>query len=144
MQTLRTTILTSYKNRALLHGSVIAGVGVAIIFLFYFIAPLHSLGIWAYLVGLILIAIGLIPYRKLSHLELHPHILEMNAESLIYTRRGKEPMVIARKDITDITFFEKKNSYGIVLTLRSKGKNITLRYFSRRSFERLLSFVTVE
>jgi hypothetical protein len=105
---------------------------------------LAATGIWAYLLGLALIAIGLIPYRKLSQLELFPNVLEVHPESLVFMKRGKEPLVIPRDEISTLSFFESKSRYGILLTMRSPSRNITLQYFNRRSFERLQTALSFE
>lgn len=121
-------------------------------------------GIPIFVAGMVLIAVGLIPYRRLAKLELKPHTLSYDGETLLFAKEGKPLFKISEKEIKDIRYVEKKNLYGIAIWLhrpviekvkvlqphfnfaafaaesaeRFEGCDLFLPYFSEKNFKCLL------
>lgn len=70
-----------------------------------------------FLISLILIAIGLRPYRLLQQLETKPHELIYDGQKYIFAKRGKPLLEIAEKNISRMEYFEEERAYGIAIDL---------------------------
>lgn len=75
-------------------------------------------GIPIFITGLALIAIGLLPYRRLLRLQLKPHEIHDEGEYLIFLQQGKPLFKICKKNIQKIAFLKKENIYGLGVWLK--------------------------
>lgn len=113
---MKSVIKDKLLRKALFKGTVIALCGLSFIF---FAAIKGVLSLLILSVGLILITIGLFPYKKLSKLQLEPHKLENDGEHLIFIKSGGKPLFkIDLKSIEKIEYVEKKGFYGLGVLLK--------------------------
>jgi hypothetical protein len=169
---LRTSINSSLKRSVLLRGTILAVLGAVVILAGGFISKgvLNVWGLPLYFVGIGLIAIGLIPQRKLQLLENNPNEIHIDHE-LIFTFRtkGKPVFSIPLASIRKIEFMERDTIYVLALwfvqppihniilfnsainlkNLHADSKkkfscDLFLAYFSKRSLQKLFDFVEVE
>lgn len=118
--------------------------------------------------GLFFIAIGLLPYRKLSKLQLKPHEIHFDNDTLIFLKEGKPLFKIASLSIEKMSYLEREHLYGVgiwlkkpmeqkIKVLQSKfnfaafmrdsmqrfgGCDLFLPFFSKHTFEELKNHVT--
>ncbi len=130
---LHTTIKKELLKKNLFRGSLIAISGLVIIWLSYFLLP-SSKSSLLWVIGALFIAYGLIPYKRISQLQIHPHTLEISSEGVLYSQKNKH-LFIPWAEVTSAHFIETGSWYGICLVL--KEEKYMLPYFSRRSFDRL-------
>lgn len=112
------------KKSFLIRGMILGFCGTALLLGMGVFASVDILSVWgipSFLGGIFLIGFGLIPYRKLTRLETHPHqiILDENAFTFISTY-GNEVRVLY-STIKKITFVETKRRYGLRLELEGKS-----------------------
>jgi hypothetical protein len=169
---LRTSISSSLKRSVLLRGTILAALGGLVILSGGFISKgiLHIWGLPLYFVGIGLIAIGLIPLRKLQLIENTPNEIHINHELILSFRtKGKLIFSIPLASIRKIQFIDRYHVYGLALWFiqppvhniilfnssiklenlytESKTKyncDLFLAYFSKRSLQELFNFVEVE
>ena len=171
--TLRSTVLPSVMHRLLWRGSCFAIAGAACLLIPGILMPPLLMGVWGlptFILGMGLIAWGLIPYRRLRSLEENPYRLILVGETaLTFTSKGKPLFTTPRKSIEEIRYFEKENTYGIALWLKSPlpeklqvenesfdlngfrerskkvhGCDLFLPYFSQRSFTTLEDWLMMD
>ncbi len=123
-------VQSKVKNRLLLRGMILGGVGVFILFVFGVWAPLAFLSIWGlpiFSLGIFLIGWGLIPYKKFIRLETHPHKIFLEDKQLIFVSNKGGEWIIPYSEIRKITYFESKTKYG--LRLETKESRVVFPYF---------------
>lgn len=147
-------------------GGWMAAIGALLIIFGGTLLPVEALNIWGmpiFFVGLVLIAIGWLPYRTLQRLELNPHELQYDGEMLLFSKRGKPLFKIPEKSIGKLAYLEKGSIYGIAIWLKRpieekvrvlqpgfnfsglmkdsaaqyEGSDIFLPYFTKRSIKAL-------
>lgn len=169
---LRSCIRSSLKRSVLLRGTILAAVGGILILAGGFISK-GVLSVWGlplYFVGIGLIAIGLIPQRKLQMLENTPNEIHVDREFTLTFRSKNKPLFsIPLASIKKIEYVERDHLYGLAiwflqppthkiilfnptfnlknLHLESKKKfncDLFLAYFSKHSLQELFDFVDTE
>lgn len=138
--TLRSSIKPALMRHILMRGSCISGIGVIILLLSgAYLSPDH-LKIWGlpiFIAGIALITWGMLPYRRLRHLELHPYRITVDAEgSLQFSKDSKPIFTTPIEAIAQINYIEKKHLYGIEITLKDNRTQF-FPYFSPHSFHEL-------
>jgi len=121
---------TKVKNRLLFQGMTLGGAGVFILFVFGVWAPLTFLNAWGLLIfslGIFLIGWGLIPYKRFTRLETHPHTILLDDKRLIFVSNKGGKCIIPYSEIRKITYFESKTKYG--LRLETKKSRVIFPYF---------------
>ena len=88
-----------------------------------------------FFVSITLIAIGMIPYRRITRLESTPHILSIEDDTLDFKYLGKFSVLIPLREIKSISFFRKKQFFGLALTLHSL-KNVQSKNFAMRQYQK--------
>jgi hypothetical protein len=78
-----------------------------------------SLGFMIFSLSLLMITWGLMPYRKILHLERIPHKLEITQENLTFHMKQKSVFRIPLEEIKEVSFRENLKLYGICLTLKN-------------------------
>ncbi len=124
---LRSVIHSSVLENSLLKGSAIALIGVFLIFIsYYHLLPLSeawaNLFLWA---GFLLIAAGLIPYKKLSRLQINPDILYVDDDEAHLIRAKVTRLSIPIEQIVDVAYMDTHGVNGLLLQLE-KGHNISI------------------
>lgn len=161
----RSSIHSALKRYSLLKGSLIAAIGIIPLILAGTLIPAAQLAPWGmilFLFGIGMVALGLIPYRKLCRLELCPDELIIDADnSLTYLKQRKLLVTIPSENIDKISYIDDPYHYGIALTFNSpttkkiaihdvrmgrkhlrKGQNedLFLPYFSKRTYKELKEY----
>lgn len=131
---LYTSVSTALKRHVLLRGTCIAGSGITVLVLGGMFIAEPMLKYWGaplLIICGILVAGGLIPYRRLMRLELNPQVLAIeNGDELVYIVKGKKKLSIPLEEIHNMTFFERDQAYGIGVCLKSAGPR-NIKVFDR-------------
>lgn len=145
----------------LLRGALFSGSGAFIILLGGVLLPLSQLEIWGMPIlftGLLLVFVGMTPYRRLAKLEVNPYVLQIDSEKLSLNKENRPLFSLFLKHISSLEYIEKKNIYGIAFKIKRPIEesvqifdarfiaqalkegieaDLFLPYFSKRSFEEL-------
>lgn len=154
----RSSIKPRLMRHIILRGSIFAVMG-SLIFLyagiFMPVAILSAWGIPLLFIAGGLLAIGLLPYRRLSRLERKPDELAANESSLIFHHLGRPVMTIPVTSIKRMAYLDHGNKYGIGLWLKdplpekiiihdrrykpdaSFNADLFFSYFTERSYQEL-------
>jgi hypothetical protein len=133
------TIRPCLKRHLIQRSLLFACPGFFLIFYMGVFLPVSSLerwGIWGFISAFILISCGMIPYRRITRLELHPHSLSLGREGFYFHHTRKGEKFFSFQEIQTAYFIQKKGFYGIRLHLKEK-KSFLLPYFSETTFEAL-------
>lgn len=168
-QILRTSIQPKLMKRTLLFGFSLAFAGILILLLAGIYVSETEMSFWGFPLfglGMALIVIGLLPYRRLTRLELKPNLLTIvDEDCLEYRFKGKKVMTVPLKGIEEVIFIERGSHYGIGINLKDSmpekicvhqshfdmnafqeksrvkfGCDMFFPYFTQRSFDRLKLF----
>jgi hypothetical protein len=129
MITLRTTVSNELLHQALFKGTFFAAIGCFILIFASVALPVKVLAPWGWafiVLAVGLIAYGLIPYKKLSRLQLHPHKLILTEDTLTYQK--KEPILTL--PLISVERFEFTGD-GIGVILKSPPKE-PVRLFTKK------------
>jgi hypothetical protein len=133
---LRTSIKPELMRRVLFRGSFLGGFGVILMVASGAFLPVPVLSRWGmpiFLLSIGLIAVGMLPYRKLTRLEKNPdEIIISKDEQLVYLRKGKVVFTAPLSSINSCTYVDDESHYGIKITLK-EGQEYFLPYFSERA-----------
>lgn len=162
LEVVRTSIDKTLLRWVVLRGSLIAAAGLVLMLLGNGI-PASRLAGWGaaiILLSLALITLGLLPYRRLMRLQLHPNELTLSEEELLYTRKKAPPLWIGRSSIATIRWLRQGELYGIAITLHPPATkrvdlerevarwrrlldcDLFLPYFSKESCRQLENFLS--
>lgn len=159
------SISPEYYRKKMLQGTAIALCGVLVIVYFgSFVRPenLQYIGLPILFLGGFLIALGLIPLRRLSKLDRNPDEVAMTSKYFHYLQGGSPILTIPIREIELIRYEESSARYGITISLKQKsgggavvhakrfnlqrfikrsrrktGADLFFPFFARRSFSRL-------
>lgn len=153
--TFRSSIHSSLKRYVLLRGTVIASIGVGFLLSTGIFFPIVMLGKWGFLIwmaSLSFIALGLIPYRRLSRLETHPYELKIiNSSLCVLSLKGKTILSFPLQAVSKMEYLSDHHLYGIGIWLYSSSTfsdllkkpsrfsdcSLFLPYFSLNSFKQI-------
>jgi hypothetical protein len=150
---------------------VLGGSGALLLVLGGTIMPLEMISLWGipfFLIGLFFIAIGLLPYRQLTKLQLRPHEIHYDGDTFMFLKQGKPLFTIAAISIEKMSYLEREHLYGVGIWLkrpieqkvkvlqphfnfaafmsdsmqRFEGCDLFLPFFSERTFKELKSLFT--
>lgn len=108
-----------------------------------------------FLISLILITLGLRPYRVLAQLEIRPHEFSYDGSVYTFSQKGKPLFTLREEHIAEMKFVEKEQHYGIAIQLSGNveplkefdipafvadsrarmGYDLFLPYFTEKSFQ---------
>jgi len=160
------SIKPALMRASLIRGTSIALCGVLLLVYGGTFLDVEMLSIWGVpllLIGIGLIALGLIPYRKLCRFEKNPSELIIEERGFIQlVERGKLIYSIPIESIDQLDYYEQGNDYGICVTLKldaeqkvivhhgrfdaaayqkscrsTYGCDLYIPYFGRRAYTRL-------
>lgn len=120
------TIKPSLYRSVLFRGSCIGGAGALLLLLSGTFFPLSFLevgGIPLAFVSFSLIAIGLLPIRRLMRLSSQPDLLICQSSALFYHKKGKLVLQLPFSLITSLHFHQDGEQYGIGIKLSKIAKN---------------------
>lgn len=127
----RSSISSELKRNALFKGTLFTGIGMFILFLSGAFLHAESLRIWGFplfLVGGGLITYGMLPYRKLTRIEMNPYQLIHQPGQLILSRTGKDILSIPLSGISEIKFIKEVDVYGIGFVWNKKNTDKIVLY----------------
>ncbi len=141
-------------TRTLARGSVAAGIGIVIILIAGMELPPEQLSVWGIpilILGLALIALGLIPYRLLSRRRENPDELVVTEEGLTYFQMGKLTLTIPYDAVARVFHLNDPPAYGVLIELKEHPSEkvhvhtrdydvIRVRHKTRRRFDADLFF----
>lgn len=122
------TITHSTKKKILKRGVFLAAIGA----LFWIFG--HNF--FHFMIGALLMGVGMVPYRKITALEVKPSVItlvEDKGEKTLFYASGRKKILLPVSDIHKISYEDES-----ILVEAKKGKLI-FPYFSERSFQRLNS-----
>lgn len=115
-------IQNSFKQRKLLKGTLLALIGAGAMVCAGTGIGAEKLSQWGWLIysaGFGLIAWGLIPYRRLSSLEMQPHRLVINSSGdWLFSYKGKLLLGISGEALDRISYSQSAKNYGIKVHLK--------------------------
>ncbi|MBA3957825.1 MAG: hypothetical protein H0X51_05460 [Parachlamydiaceae bacterium] len=168
---LRSSIKPSVMRRTVLYGTVCAAIGAFILLYSALFLSVETLSTWGLLILVVsgtLISVGLLPYRKLTRLERHPHeLIAIEDQALQFYVRGQLVLTIPSISVQRYTYIVNGQDYGIAVHLkqplpeklvvhehsfkmrkfqeRSRKKyncDLFFPYFSERSYDELVASVS--
>lgn len=120
--TISSSVSTRLSKRTLFRGCLIAFFGIMILLATGSLLPIDFLQPWGgslFLVGIGLITFGLLPYRRLSKLQLNPNKLVLiNNDQAIYFQSGKKLFTFSLESIEKIKYLSRPNFYGVAIWLK--------------------------
>ncbi len=132
-RTFRSSIKPELLRSKLYYGTSLAFIGMLLWLYAGIFMPVEALKIWGLplaIIGITLITIGLLPYRKLKRLVDQPNQVIITTSSLTYLERQKVRKEILISDIKAISFFDEGSHYGIILKLDKE--DLLLPFFNAR------------
>jgi hypothetical protein len=132
--TLRTSVRPELKRTLLIRGMILAVIGLALLMVGGIFLPPETLKQWGFplfLVSILCIGGGLIPYKRVVKLESAPDSIVISDRGEIHYK-GKT----YRMDAVEKVEFYENRGYGIKMTLKT-SETVFLPYFSKRSCEEL-------
>lgn len=156
--TLRTQVRQTLLRKALLRGTLLGAVGVALLLFATFYHPSHTIrwGVAFVLVFILLVSMGLIPYRRLARLQTHPDELHLGVGSFTYIHRQTPFVTLSVEAVKDVRWIEVGELYGIgidideipgpaqpfaTLSRRRAGCDLFFAYFSETSFREFKEYL---
>ncbi len=109
------------KKNLLIRGIFLGFCGVGVFIgmgAFASVDTLSSWGIPSFLGGICLIGLGLIPYRKLTRLETHPHQIILDKTALTFHSTYGNEVTVLYCNIEKITPYETRWRYGLRIDLK--------------------------
>ena len=118
---LRSKIKSDLVRTALFRGSSLAITGALLIVYAGFALPVSVLSLWGFLwygVGMTLIAVGLIPYKRLTSLQIQPDELVVEANLIRYRSKNTPLFALNLNSIAEIGYIDDPKGYGIGVSLK--------------------------
>lgn len=120
---LRSHISTQLMTETLKRGFLLSLIGIlGLIYasVFLDVTALKTWGWIIYLVSLGLITVGMLPYRKLTRLQVNPRELRLTSEGeVLYLSKGQKLLMLPLKSIDQLEYIENGNHYGIAVRFKS-------------------------
>lgn len=167
--TLRSSLKPALKRATLYRGSLLACLGICLLLFGGISLTATTLARWGLLVmgaGLALITTGLLPYQRLTRLEIQPHELLLIPDTGVRFSQHRKPcFTIPWTSIEKTAYIDQPSHYGIAICLKhpipekvivhdpsfrfqqmlqkcrsSHSCDIFVPYFSKRSYEEMLDF----
>lgn len=124
--TIRTSIKSGLKRSLLIRGTVLAAIGMALLLYAGITISLPVLSQWGaaiWLISIFLIALGMIPYRRVVKIENNPNQIMITDDGLVhYHRHGRDVFTLPLDAIEEVRFLEDMGLYGIAVTLKESER----------------------
>ncbi len=148
-------VKSQLKKDILFRGSLLSILGIALWVITGAILPSPLLSTWGipiFFVGGSLIALGLVPYKRLTSLETHPFHLSLHADgTIILSRKGKVRCTITVDMIERVSFHEAPGVVGILVWFKAGvqgqpswkryGADLFLPYFGKHAYNTFVDIV---
>lgn len=122
MEVLRSSIKPQLMSSVLMKGTILSSLGGGALLYAGVYLPadiLQKWGLLIFLISLVLITAGLLPYRKLTRLEKHPNEIHLiGNKTFAYFIRGKPAFSISMQSIQKFILIDKGKDYGIGVILK--------------------------
>jgi len=170
---LRSAIKQEFFKHLLFRGTLLAGLGAALLLFSGALIPEEKLILWGipiFCLGFALITAGLLPYRQLKKLETAPNeIVIKDDDSFMFCHERKPTFSVPFASVEKMEYIKKGSIYGIGIFLKDNlekkliiynsgfdarkyqasckykyGCDLFLPYFSERSFEDLMDMQGLE
>ena len=157
---IRTSLTPDYLKKILVRGFCLSIIGSMLLIGASIFLPEPLLNKWGWLLyfsALILITIGLLPYRKLSKLQNKPNEIRLIDRTFQFWTKGKCLLSTSVSDINSLSYRDEnlpgieisfKKNYPFPQNLKSfqvvQGKEtqqLVFLYFSKRSFNELMNWL---
>ncbi len=118
----RSCVTPDLKKRVLFRGTLLATIGFLPILYCGTFMPVDQLKIWGLpvlLIGGAFVTVGLLPYRRLTLLEVEPYEIEVEGDiRLHFGKSGKKLLSIQRVSIECLEWVDDGKIYGIGVKLK--------------------------
>lgn len=140
MVILRSSINATLKGTTLKKGAsfTLFGGSLFLITAFMPLSILTTYGLPLFIVSCLLIAQGLVPYRRLLLEEIHPNEIHFDGHELYFLKKKNPLFKLKKEDIETINFIENKKGYGISLQIKKPLDKQVVVLTSKRRFMRYL------
>ena len=118
------TVRPELKKRVLLYGTAYAALGALLVLISGLFLPpfwMQYFGFPLLIIGILVIAWGLMPYKRVTRLETQPHELVVtDDQNLHYAVSGQHVLTVPLQAIERLSFCDENvDRYGIALDLKS-------------------------
>lgn len=141
---LRSSIKPALKRSLLFRGTLLATLGIALLIyagLTLSVATLEHWGLPIFGISLALITAGLLPYKRLTRLEMHPHELLLTSDHEIrFFQKRTLCITLSWENIEKIAYVDHPSRYGIALWLKNPDSKVFFPFFSERSYHEMIDF----
>lgn len=120
--TLRSAVKEEFLQRTLIKGMTISTAGVALLFYGGIYSSKNYLEDWGWLLfilAVVCIALGALPYRRLAVLARKPHEIHLTGEVLTFSFQGTPLFALPLSVIDKVDFAESSSLYGIGCSLKA-------------------------
>jgi hypothetical protein len=118
---IHTAIDPKLLTRTLARGCVVGGLGIAMILAAAVeldVSQMPTWGVAALIIGIVLVALGWLPYKSLSKRRARPDELMPTEEALIYSQEGTLTLTIPLDSISRVSHIDQPPLYGVALELK--------------------------
>lgn len=155
---LRSSIRPALKRSLLFRGTLIASAGIALLLFASLTLPVTSLAHWGIFIlgiSLVLITAGLLPYKRLTRLEIQPHELLLTNQEISFFQNRIPRLTLLWSNIEKTSYIDHPSQYGIALWLKNPdpalenmiqkcrkryGCDLFFPFFSARSYREMIEF----
>jgi len=141
MDTLRSSISKELKQKTIKRGAPFALCGASLLLVAAFLplSFLKSFGFALFAISCILIAIGLVNYRRLLYLELNYFELQVGEHHMTFCQKGRSIFTVEHTSIQKLEFKQTQAHYGIEVWLLPPIQNSVRVHIPKRKFRLFLS-----
>ena len=138
---IRTTLSPRLMKHALLKGFFIALPGILLLVAGAIFIPLPLLQTWGWLLFLLslgLITLGLLPYRRLSRLQLKPNELSiLDSERLAFSSKGMKKITVPLESVAKYLYIDDPFHYGIAIWLKKPAPSPVIVHESSKEVDKM-------
>lgn len=153
---LRSSIKPALKKKLLLSGTLVASAGILLMLVSGLALSVETLEVWGLPVlgiSLAMITAGLLPYKRLTRLEVQPHELLLTADHEIHFYYNHRPcFTLSWDNIAKTAYVDHPSHYGIALWLKNpdpailkcynrKDCDLFFPFFSPNSYQEMVNFI---
>ncbi len=163
---LRSSIKPALKRTLLLRGTLLAFIGMSLLLSTGISSIEQKWGLLALITALVLVTTGLLPYRRLTRLEMNPHEILITENGICFSRRRKPCFTVPQASIDRMEYRDSLSQYGFAFWLKNAapekvtihdrsfdwekftqqclsqyGCAVFIPYFSKRSFDEMQEFL---
>lgn len=104
------------------------------------VSLLQTWGMFLWVIGILLIAWGLIPYKYLKNVSEKPNAIYLDDEEIFhYISRGKTRLSLKLSSIEKVLYVDDPKKYGISMKVRDR--DYFFPYFTENSFHKLECYI---